>query len=154
MTASSTRYVQPRTRRRLLRPTRRGHEPGDPDGQQQRVEEKDLLQHELNRREHDVLAGPLHVLEVLESREVVANLPEDVGQKNQKRDPAPDPDPRFRELAALPGEQQPRQQGAAEKERRVLVLEAQAGATRRTTTQSRELPVRTMRMTQKTQPIQ
>ena len=90
------------------------------------MEEEDLLLHEFERREHDVLAGALHVLEVLERREAVPDLPEHVREEEKQGDRAADPDPSLAELAALGRQDERDDDGRAEEERRVLVLEAQS----------------------------
>src|SRR5205823_11632192 len=92
----------------------------------ERMEEEDLLLHELEGRQHHVLAGPLHVLEVFDRREAVSDLPEEVRQKEQQRDPAADPDPTPAELSALRRGEERENDGRTEEQHRVLVLETES----------------------------
>jgi hypothetical protein len=89
------------------------------------MQEEDLFSDELDRSEHDVLTGALHVLEVLESRETVSDLPDQVGKKQESRDRAADPDPSPAELAAFGREKKSDRHGAAEEQHRMFVLEAE-----------------------------
>jgi hypothetical protein len=91
------------------------------------VEELDLLDDELDRVQDDVLPHPLDVLEIFDRRVAVADLPQNVGEEEQERNGAADPDPGLDELAALPCQEQRGHDGAAEKERRVLVLDSEPG---------------------------
>jgi len=65
------------------------------------MEEENLLLDELDGRQHHVLAGPLYVLQVLDRREAVPDLPEDVWQEEKQRDRAANPDPAPAEIPAL-----------------------------------------------------
>src|SRR5882724_5777777 len=90
------------------------------------MEKEDLLLDELDGAQGHVLAGELDVLQVLERREVMAGLPEEVRQEEGERDRAADPDPGFRELAALRRQKEREGHGGSKEQRRVLVLEAEA----------------------------
>ena len=66
----------------------------------------DLLLNERKRAEHDVLAFAANVGEVFDRREVMTDLPDDVGEEERESDGASDPDPRSGELAAMIRQQQ------------------------------------------------
>ena len=91
------------------------------------MQDLDLLGHEGGGAEHHVLAHPAHASEVLEGREVVAELPDDVGQEDEEGHSDREPGPGRAQLAPRPREDEGRAQGQAEEHRRVLVHQAEAG---------------------------
>ncbi len=98
-------------------------EPGDPDREEDRVHVDDLLLDEGERTEDDVLPFAPNVLQVLERRKMMEELPDHVRGEQRARDRGPDPDPRFREFPPMAGQQKRGGNRESEEERGVLVFE-------------------------------
>ena len=102
-------------------------QPREPDRQQDRVHVDDLLLHERERAEHDVLAFAADVGQVFDRREVMADLPDEVREKERDSNGAGDPYPTSRELTAMMRQQQGDGDRESERQRRVLILESETG---------------------------
>ena len=106
------------------------------------MQQQDLLLDERDGTEHDVLARLRDVREVLERREAVSRLPDQVRGEDHERHDAAEPEPRLREArGAAASEQHADRDRDAEEERRVLVHRGR-GPGCAEPSHSRESPVR------------
>jgi hypothetical protein len=91
------------------------------------VDVDDLFLNERERAEHNVLALAAYVGKVFDRREMMADLPDNVGEEERKSNDTGDPDPPSGELAAMMRQQQGDGDRESERQRGVLVLKPQAG---------------------------
>ncbi len=88
------------------RPEQKRKYSSDPQGRNDRLHDQALLQEVFERAQCDVPAFRLDVAHELEEGPVVVNVPDEIGQENQERSEAADPNPPVGEYAALLGQKQ------------------------------------------------
>src|SRR5438128_1464165 len=86
----------------------------------------DLLDRECQRPENHVLPFPPYVLQILDRRKVMLDLPEHVWEKKSDSDGAGNPDPRLEKLAAKWRQEERCKNREAEEDRRVLVFQTES----------------------------
>src|SRR5712691_325329 len=79
-----------------------------------------LLRDELNRGNVNVLDA-VHVAQDFEGGPVILNLPKEIRQENHKGNEPSQPNPSFRQVAPLAGNEQREEKAESEKQHRMLV---------------------------------
>ena len=75
----------------------------DPHREQDRVHINDLFLDEGQRSQHHVLSLAANIFQILESREVMPTLPDEIGHEQGDSDQTCHPDPRLEELPPMLG---------------------------------------------------